>query len=100
MAALFVAGLLFGLAHAYQGPRGVLQTGVVGLGLAVLYVFTGSLWVPMALHAFVDLNSGLLAYAFLHRGRGRRAILRAPPEARRDQRACGESETIIPKSPA
>jgi membrane protease YdiL (CAAX protease family) len=65
--AVGVAALLFGMAHAYQGARGVIQTGLVGLGLAVLYVLSGSLWLPMALHAFVDLNSGLLAYSFLRR---------------------------------
>jgi uncharacterized protein len=68
-AAVLVGALLFGFAHAYQGTRGVLQTGAVGLGLAVLYVFSGSLWVPMALHAFVDLNSGLLAHTFLRKER-------------------------------
>ena len=66
-AAVVVAALLFGMAHAYQGSRGVLQTGLVGLGLAVLYVLSGSLWLPMALHAFVDLNSGLLAFSYLRR---------------------------------
>ncbi len=68
-AAVAVSALLFGMAHAYQGVRGVLQTGLVGLALGLLYVLTGSLWVPMAVHAFVDLNSGLLAYDFLRRDR-------------------------------
>ena len=65
--AILVASLLFGMAHAYQGTRGVGQTALVGLGMAILYVASGSLWVPMLLHAFIDLNSGLLAYAFLRR---------------------------------
>jgi len=65
--ALFVAALLFGMAHAYQGTRGVIQTGVVGVVLVALYVLTGSLWIPMAIHLFLDLNSGLLAYRFLGR---------------------------------
>lgn len=69
VAALLVGALLFGMAHAYQGARGILQTGLVGLGLVVLYVMTGSLWIPIVVHAFVDLNSGLLAYAFLRRDR-------------------------------
>ena len=69
VAAVLVASLLFGFAHAYQGTRGVLQTGVVGLALGLLYVFSGSLWIPMLLHAFVDLNSGLLAHEFLRRER-------------------------------
>ena len=65
--AVVVSSLLFGFAHAYQGTKGVLQTGLVGLGLGILYVLSGSLWAPMAVHALVDLNSGLLAYNFLQR---------------------------------
>jgi membrane protease YdiL (CAAX protease family) len=63
--AVLVASLLFGMAHAYQGTRGIGQTALVGLGMAILYVVSGSLWVPMFLHAFIDLNSGFLAYAYL-----------------------------------
>jgi len=61
-AAVLVASLLFGMGHAYQGSRGVLQTGLVGVGLAVLYLVSGSLWVPMAVHGFIDWNSGILVY--------------------------------------
>ena len=63
--AVLLGALLFGMAHAYQGTRGVGQTALVGLAMAILYLISGSLWVPMALHAFIDLNSGMLAYAFL-----------------------------------
>jgi len=68
--ALFLAAALFGMAHAYQGTRGVLQTGLVGVGLVIFYVLSGSLWIPMLVHAFIDLNTGLLAYTFLSRKRG------------------------------
>jgi membrane protease YdiL (CAAX protease family) len=67
--ALLLNAALFGMAHAYQGAKGVLQTGLVGLGLVLLYLLSRSLWVPMVVHAFVDLNSGLLAYAFLRADR-------------------------------
>jgi CAAX protease family protein len=67
--ALIVNAALFGMAHAYQGAKGVLQTSLVGLGLVLLYLLSKSLWVPMVVHAFVDLNSGLLAYAFLREDR-------------------------------
>jgi membrane protease YdiL (CAAX protease family) len=63
--AMLVGAALFGMAHAYQGTKGVLQTGLMGLGLVAFYAVSGSLWVPMVLHAFVDVNSGLIAYAFL-----------------------------------
>jgi CAAX protease family protein len=63
--ALLIGAALFGMAHAYQGSHGVLRTGIVGAALVILYVLSHSLWLPMLLHAFVDVNSGLLAYAFL-----------------------------------
>ena len=67
--ALLLGAALFGMAHAYQGKKGVIQTGTVGLGLVLLYKISGSLWVPMAVHTFLDLNSGFLAYSFLRRER-------------------------------
>ena len=77
--ALLIAALLFGMAHAYQGTRGVIQTGIVGLGLVALYVLTETLWVPMAVHLFVDLNSGLLAYTFLARAETKDRDPPSPP---------------------
>jgi membrane protease YdiL (CAAX protease family) len=65
VAAWMAGALLFGMAHAYQGSGGVLRTGLVGAGLVALYLISGSLWLPMILHAYVDVNSGLLAYAYL-----------------------------------
>jgi membrane protease YdiL (CAAX protease family) len=53
---------LFGLAHLYQGRKGIVQTGIVGLVLALVYVATGTLWVVMLLHTLVDMNSGVLWY--------------------------------------
>lgn len=46
----------FGLAHAYQGPAGVLTTGVLGGVLAAVYLQSGSLLLPMALHTVIDLR--------------------------------------------
>jgi membrane protease YdiL (CAAX protease family) len=51
-----VAGVAFGLAHAYQGLAGVLTTGVLGAVLAALYLGTGSLLLPVVLHALIDLR--------------------------------------------
>ena len=66
-AAIVLGAALFGMAHAYQGTRGILQTGLVGLGLGIVYVLSGSLWIPMLLHGFIDINSGVLAYSVLRR---------------------------------
>ncbi len=51
-----VAAVAFGLAHAYQGGAGVLTTGVLGGVLAALYLQTGSLLLPVLLHAVIDLR--------------------------------------------
>jgi membrane protease YdiL (CAAX protease family) len=51
-----VAGLAFGLAHAYQGLAGIALTGVLGGVLAALYLSTGSLLLPVLLHALIDLR--------------------------------------------
>jgi membrane protease YdiL (CAAX protease family) len=54
-AAVVVSAIVFGLGHAYQGARGIVKTGAVGLAIAGLYLLAGSLWVPMVLHAAVDI---------------------------------------------
>ncbi len=70
--AVGVAALLFGLSHAYQGWRGVLQTTLVAAAAGGLYLWIGSLWLVMAIHAWVDWNSGLLVYraSLARRARG------------------------------
>jgi membrane protease YdiL (CAAX protease family) len=51
-----LAGVAFGLAHAYQGLAGVVSTGVLGGVMAALYLSTGSLLLPVLLHAAIDLR--------------------------------------------
>jgi membrane protease YdiL (CAAX protease family) len=51
-----IAAAAFGVAHAYQGWTGVLTTGVLGGVMALLYVQTGSLLLPVLLHAAIDLR--------------------------------------------
>ena len=51
-----VAAVAFGLAHAYQGIGGIVLTGVLGGVLAALYLSTGSLLLPVLLHAVIDLR--------------------------------------------
>lgn len=57
-AAVLVSSAAFGLAHLYQGPAGILKTGVVGLLMALLYILSGSLWLPIVAHAMVDVLQG------------------------------------------
>jgi membrane protease YdiL (CAAX protease family) len=58
--ALAIASISFGLAHGYQGLSGIIGAAVVGAVMAVLFVASGSLWLPMALHAIIDLRILLL----------------------------------------
>jgi len=53
---VLVAAVAFGLAHAYQGRTGIVTTGVLGGVLAGLYLSTGSLLLPVLLHAAIDLR--------------------------------------------
>ncbi len=56
--AVAITSLIFGLGHAYQGISGIAKTGLIGLVLALLTVFSGSLFIAIVLHAVVDLTSG------------------------------------------
>jgi membrane protease YdiL (CAAX protease family) len=60
--AVILSSVLFAFAHAYQGWKGVLQSGAAGLILAIIYVFTDTLWIPIALHIVVDMYSGMLGW--------------------------------------
>lgn len=55
-ALIAVTSIVFGLAHLYQGPRGVVLTGIVGAMLASLTLSTGTLVPAMVLHALLDLR--------------------------------------------
>ena len=57
--------VVFALAHAYQGARGVLATGAVGSGLTLVVLVLGSLWPAIAVHALVDIGQGLVAWLVL-----------------------------------
>ncbi|MEU2349337.1 CPBP family intramembrane glutamic endopeptidase [Modestobacter sp. NPDC049651] len=53
---VLVAAAAFGLAHVYQGVTGIVTTGVLGGVLAAVYLGTGSLLLPVLLHAVIDLR--------------------------------------------
>ncbi|MFZ0216202.1 MAG: CPBP family intramembrane glutamic endopeptidase [Candidatus Dormiibacterota bacterium] len=57
---VLLGAVAFGLAHAYQGPVGILVTTLMGALLGGLYAVTGSLLLVMLVHAAFDGRMGLL----------------------------------------
>jgi uncharacterized protein len=68
-ALVVVAAAAFGLAHAYQGRVGIVTTGLLGGIMAAIYLQTGSLLVPVLLHAVIDLRFLLVPARVLPAGR-------------------------------
>ena len=60
--AVVISSLVFGLCHSYQGLGGGIKTGLVGLAFALLYVLTGSIWVPIFGHIAWDMLQGQLIF--------------------------------------
>lgn len=65
--AALVSTIGFGLAHAYQGLSHLPQITAVGGVFAALYIISGSIWLPIILHAAVDILQGRLAYDVIYR---------------------------------
>jgi membrane protease YdiL (CAAX protease family) len=61
---VLAAAAIFGLGHHYQGIAGVIVTSLLGLVLCGLYVGTGTLLVPMALHVLIDLRFAVFPSTF------------------------------------
>jgi len=57
---IVASSILFGLAHSYQGWNGIIKTGSMGLIMAIIYVLTDSLWIPIFLHIFGDIYGGVM----------------------------------------
>jgi membrane protease YdiL (CAAX protease family) len=49
-----LTAVIFGVAHLYQGWQGIMGASILGLIAAGIYVISGSLLVPMVLHAVID----------------------------------------------
>jgi len=56
--AVLVSSVAFGLVHGYQGLGGIMRTGLVGLAFGALFVFSGSIWLPIIGHILVDVLQG------------------------------------------
>lgn len=54
--ALAMSSLIFGIAHLYQGISAAVGTVAIGFLLGALFLMTGSLALPIALHVVLDLR--------------------------------------------
>jgi uncharacterized protein len=62
--AVLLVSILFGYGHFYKGPTGIVDSGVAGLILGTVYLFSGrNLWASILTHGFID-TIGVIA-AFL-----------------------------------
>jgi uncharacterized protein len=53
---VIISSVIFGVAHLYQGVAGVISTAILGLIFSAVFLTTGTLVVPMILHALIDLR--------------------------------------------
>jgi len=53
---VLICSVGFGFAHLYQGWRGMVGSTAIGFLLGMLYLETGSLLVPIVVHAAIDLR--------------------------------------------
>jgi membrane protease YdiL (CAAX protease family) len=59
--AAIVPALLFALAHFYQGYRAMVKIFILSLFFALVFLFSKSLLIVMAVHVLIDLAGGILA---------------------------------------
>jgi len=50
-----VSGIVYGLSRAYQGTRGILQTGIMGFAFGIVLFLSTSLLTAMLFHFLVDI---------------------------------------------
>lgn len=60
---LLYSSVVFGLSHGYQGPSGMLSTGIVGVILGGIFILSEfNLWLVIFTHGFIDtIGIGLIA---------------------------------------
>ncbi len=68
---ILAASAMFGLAHLYQGRRGILSTFIVGVCFSTIRWWTGSLLPPVVSHFVADIVAGMMAPGAFRRIRGK-----------------------------
>lgn len=59
---VLLTSLVFGIAHTYQGWRGIASTTISGLIFGMLYVISGSLLLPALVHSAGNLQGALILW--------------------------------------
>lgn len=62
-AALVIQGVVFGAAHSYQNPIGILVTGTLGMLIGIVVIASGrNLWIAIIAHGLNDASHSILFY--------------------------------------
>lgn len=62
-AAVVIQGIIFGLAHSWQGPTGILTISIIGMIFGLAYLLCGrNLWVTILAHGLIDSVSIIAIY--------------------------------------
>jgi len=59
---MLLSSLIFGFWHLYLGWQEVIRTSIMGAVFCGIYIFTGNIILPILVHVFVDVYSGLMSY--------------------------------------
>jgi len=60
--AVIISSIAFGLGHIYQGAMHVVRAALLGVVMALIYLATDSIIIPIILHTLMDMNGGAMAY--------------------------------------
>lgn len=60
--AAVLSSVLFGAAHSYQGVKGSIRSGIMGLILALILLWTESLLIPIFIHIAGDVYNGVVGW--------------------------------------
>jgi hypothetical protein len=63
--AVIASAVAFGAGHLYQGTSGAIRVVVIGIIVGSLYWLAGSIWLPMVLHAALDVTQGRMLHEAL-----------------------------------
>jgi membrane protease YdiL (CAAX protease family) len=55
-----ISGMIYGLSHAYQGLKGILQTALTGFSFSIVFVLSGSLLPAMVFHILAEMRTLML----------------------------------------